>query len=390
MNFPRFLFVLGLLVAIGALCQIGRAAPNEPPAKPSLDSATMLLVKQLGDEAYAVREAAAEKLTRLGLAARGELEAGIKDTDREIRYRCERILDEVRQFDFAQRLEAFSNDRNSDNDHGLPGWRRFRKLAGDDVGTRSLFIEMLKADMETLAAVEKDAKGAGELVQTRLMQLQQLTMFQSSQLPLGNITVLLFLAIDDDVSLSTTSTSMMSNLFHQQSFYTAMQGGPRRDLLAKMLGAWIKRTDDINIYQGLSLAMQHNIPEGLALAERVLKKKGTGNINVIFNQPYFRQQAVFTVAKFGGEAHMALIEPLLEDKAVIFPKQQNIFFEAQMRDVALASLLHLSKQNLKEFGFEKAETNPTTLFSVHTLGFETEEKREAALKKWREFRGKAK
>lgn len=388
MNGARGSLVIGLSLVLSALCQSGRAAPTDTPDQEAVRRATTLLVKQLGDEEFTVRETAAEKLTRLGLAARPELEEGTKDADREIRYRCERILAQVRQFDFALRIEAFSNDRNSENDHGLPGWRRFRKVAGDDVSTRSLFVEMLKADPDTLAAVEKDPKGAGESVQVRLQQLQQLTQFQSSQLPLGNIAVLLFLAVDEDISLSPQSVQLMSNLFQQQSFHTVMQGGPRRELLAKLLGAWIKRTDDFNIYQGLYLAMQHNIPEGLTLAERVLTKRAN---NAILNQPYMRQQAIFALAKFGGEKQIALLEPILEDKVVVFPKQQNVpFFEAQMRDVALAGLVHLSKQNLKDFGFEKAEINPTTIFTVHTLGFESEEKRAAALKKWQDFRAKGK
>lgn len=387
MNVIRRRLIPGLLIAVAGCGRIALAAPNETPDNEEARAATALLVRQLGDEEFAVRETAAEKLTKLGLAARPELEEGAKDSDREVRYRCERILAQVRQFDLALRIEAFSNDRDSENDHGLPGWRRFRKLAGDSVATRSLFVEMLKADAESLEAVEKDPKGAGESVQARLQQLQQLAQFQSSQLPLGNIAVLLFLAVDDDVSLSPQSVNLMSNLFQQQSFHNVMQGGPRRDLLAKLLGTWIKRTDDFNLYQGMYLAMLHNIPEGLSLAERVLKGQHKNNL---LNQAYIRQQAIFAVAKFGGEPQIPLLEPLLEDKAVVFPKQQNIFHEAQMRDVALAGLVYLTKQNLKDYGFDKAELNPTTLFSIHLLGFETEEKRAAALKRWQDFRGKGK
>lgn len=395
--------MIGLLRWCGLfvpLALIGLASPAQTaaaPADPSASKATAvadaasigrevaLLVKQLGDEEYVVRETAAEKLTKIGLPARAALEVGSKDADREIRYRCERILALVRQTDFAQRLEAFSTDRDSDNDHGLPGWRRFRKLLGDDVASRALFVEMIKADPETLAEVERDPKAVGETLVQRLMQLQQTTLYQANQLPLGNIAALLFISIDDDVRLPTQGVQMMSSVLQQQSFHNVMQGGSRREILAKMLGLWIKRSDDFNLNQAMYLAMVHNIPEGLNLAERVLKKQGR---NTLLAQPYIRQQAILAAARLGSAEHMPLIEPFLDDKSVVFAKQQNFFNETQLRDVALASLVLLSKQNLKDYGFEKAQLNPSTVLAVHTLGFETEEKRTAALKKWQEFRAK--
>jgi HEAT repeat protein len=379
----RFLSLCGLpsLVALMALLVSPAGAAPAALAVPAGELAS--LVKQLGDEEFVVRETAAEKLTKIGLAAREALEEGSKDSDREIRYRCERILAQVRQLDFAQRIEAFSHDRDSDNDHGLPGWKRFRKVAGDDVSARSLFVEMLKAELETLAAVEKDPRSVGESLLVRMQQMQQLQLYQANQLPLGSIATFLFVAIDEDVALPTQASQMLSSMFQQQSFASVMQGGQRRELLAKMFGTWLKRTDDYNLYQGLYLAMNYNIPDGLALAERVFKKQGNNNI---LAQPYVRQQAILCVARFGSEKQIPLLEPLLEDKVVVFPKQQNFFNETQMRDVALAALVHLSKQDLKAFGFEKAQTNPTTVVAMHTLGFETEEKRDAALKKWMEYR----
>src|SRR6185503_10793385 len=106
--------LLSLLALVAAMASRADAAPVEL-AVPAGDLAS--LVRQLGDEEFVIRETAAEKLTKIGLAARAALEEGSKDSDREIRYRCERILAQVRQLDFAHRIEAFSNDRDSDNDH---------------------------------------------------------------------------------------------------------------------------------------------------------------------------------------------------------------------------------------------------------------------------------
>ena len=53
--------------------------------------------------------------------------------------------------------------------------------------------------------------------------------------------------------------------------------------------------------------------------------------------------------------------------------------------LALFGIVHLSKQDPKKFGFERFSPNPQLLANVHTLGFENEEKRQAAFEIWKKF-----
>jgi len=60
--------------------------------------------------------------------------------------------------------------------------------------------------------------------------------------------------------------------------------------------------------------------------------------------------------------------------------------ELQIRDVSLAVLLHLTGQNLREYGYTSAQPNPATLFQVASLTFLGPAQRDAAMKKWSRWR----
>ncbi len=122
--------------------------------------------------------------------------------------------------------------------------------------------------------------------------------------------------------------------------------------------------------------------ETLAIAGRVLDsdESPTGT----------RQIAILMISRFGDKPQIKQIEDLLEDATncgtvqVEKPPHQ---VELQIRDVALAALLHMTGQDLKEYGYDSAQEYGPTVFQVGTLGFADAATREAALKKWSEWRG---
>ena len=65
---------------------------------------------------------------------------------------------------------------------------------------------------------------------------------------------------------------------------------------------------------------------------------------------------------------------------------KNISYEAQIRDVALAAILIMKKQDPKKFGFDRIQQNTTNAFVTSTVGFENDEKRNKTFAKWKEFK----
>ena len=81
------LFVLPLVLAAVAFAQDTKTKPD-PPKQADLPD----LIKKLGDDDYAVREAATKKLIELGDKARPELDQALKSDDLEVRLRAGRAL----------------------------------------------------------------------------------------------------------------------------------------------------------------------------------------------------------------------------------------------------------------------------------------------------------
>ena len=151
---------LAFSIAVCALLLGGATgAESEKPAGP--DAAA--LVEQLGDDSFEVRQRASEQLAAMGLAAQEALTAGLRDPDAEIRRRCRWLLQDVLEADYDRRLKAFLADDEGEQDHDLPGWKRYRESVGTDKVARELFVKMQQAEpglMISAAAGKEAAVGA--------------------------------------------------------------------------------------------------------------------------------------------------------------------------------------------------------------------------------------
>ncbi len=342
----------------------------------------MTLIQQLGDEQFAVRERAMTQLIEIGLPAREALQEGRQHADREIRYRCERIMSMVEELDFQRRLTSFSAGRS--DGHDLPGWERYRERFGDNAEIRALFVEMQEAESELMVAIENGPQGVSRAADTRCLVLQQAQRAGRQSTSLGSITALLFAVSEADVNLSMQTSSMLYTLCRQPTMNDAMSDRAKGKILRKMLGNWIENSQGWASYQTLFLAMQYDLKEGLIPAEKLLKNPG--------EQPYARQQAILTVTKLGDgkdDKYVELLETLLEDTARCTAHRiNNVTYETQLRDVALVAILIMKKQDPKKFGFDRIQMNPSTSFSTSTVGFENDDTRKKVFKKYEEFKSR--
>jgi hypothetical protein len=146
-----------------------------------------------------------------------------------------------------------------------------------------------------------------------------------------------------------------------------------------LLGKWALATDDNFIYQAMLLLMQYNMTaEGLACADKVLSNKASA--------PHVKQYAILSIAKLGDEKYIEKLKPLLEDQGLCSQQNiNNVMYKAEVRDVALFSMIHLSKQDAKQFGFTRFSPNPQLVANVHTLGFENEDKRKESVAAWNKW-----
>ncbi|MBM3999541.1 MAG: hypothetical protein FJ297_08400 [Planctomycetes bacterium] len=353
----------------------------EPPDGPNAEE----LVRQLGDLRFSVRERATEQLVRIGSDALPALDAGARHRDREIRYRSGRILTIVRKNDFQRRLEAFASDARGEKDHGLPGWRAFRDAFGVSTASRSLFVEMVRAEPALFQSLDEGPKEAAFTLDNRTLAIQQpAAQVGGEVISLGTVAAMLFVMTEGGVEPSDQASNFVLSSCFQGSFDKALSDGPNRDLVRKILGKAIEQSHDWPAYTAIRLALRYDMGEGLKPALRTFE--GGQNVNIV----YIRQFAILAIGRFGDRSHTDVLEPLLDDPTPCVPAQainKQMTFETQLRDIALAVLWKLHGQDPQNHGFgDRVQEDPQLVFHPSTLGFPGDAERQAAIREWHAFR----
>ena len=367
------------------------------PAERSGATDVKALIGELGDARFAVRKSAGEKLAKIGLPAYQALEDATRDGDREIRYRAEKVLSVIRQNDLNRRLTIFLASLDSPEDRSLPSWPRFKAAHGNTPVTRGLFVEMQRAEGELLAQLDADPRQATDLLGKRALALaeeQNRLNREGASLPLGQIAAVLFVAGEPDVKPSSNSVAFLLQLGRVPALLAAAVPSGAIDKRAeetsamarRLLGAVIARAEGSAAQQAMNLAVLYDLKQGLTPALKVLEAPGRVRFTV--------QYAMLLVAKFGDPSHLAVLEKLFTDNTLLATtSSRGARREIQVRDSALAAAALMTRQELKEY-FNLPENlagqpGAGMLSSAYlTVGFENDEQRTAAFRKWDAFQAK--
>jgi hypothetical protein len=342
------------------------------------DLTVELWVQMLGDEHFATRERATTRLVEIGSSAKQAVVQGVQHPDREIRYRCLRILALIEENDFQRRLAAF--EAGHDDEHDLPGWPRYREQFGDQADSRAFFVEMLKSEPDLMQSIDADPQAVSRILESRCFQIQQTQNVTRQPVSLGSIAAMLFAVSDQQVRVHQTSGSTLATLCYQPEIQNAMYDTARRPIVRQLLGDWIRRNDRWAAFQNLALAMRYEMREGLVAAKEILQNPG--------NQPYIRQNAILAIVKLGDDQEIPLLETLLDDESrCAIQRIQDTTYETQLRDVALAAILMIEGKDPKEFGFDRIQRHDVNVFITGTIGFADPDQRDQALEKFRKSRG---
>jgi hypothetical protein len=226
-------------------------------AQPTVSPAD--LVRRLGDASFADRELATAQIRRLGRVAVPALTRGLTNEDAEIRRRCQELLPIASRSDLDIQLDAFID--GTAPPAPLAGWERFRKLAGDDILTREVFVELYRRDRDLLATLDKDEGKAGSMLGQRCSRWQHELNRRGDpqQLPVhADVVGILYLA-----ALNTSGTQP----FYQ--FYNTLHlpgvGSQVRScrVCCRLITEVVKRkTDSLNNLQHVVYLVRHlRLPE---------------------------------------------------------------------------------------------------------------------------------
>ncbi len=367
--------IVAVVIVAGTVCA------SEPPATGSPKEDIPALIRQLGDSQFVRREDATERLLRVGLAALDHLEQGAKHPDREIRYRCQRLLTLVRESDRRTRLSAFTSRSKPPAELDLPGWEHFSQRFGDVPESRELYAEMLAEEWSFLENVYGSTTEAAEIGQLLAERCQVLKQNQQYGLPLGSMATMYAVASEFPEVVSNETTAHLCSFCYRPTLQRTLTPVAKPTLVRQIVGSWVQQSaDSQGAYQVFFLALRYNLREAAEAADRALADPGL--------LPQVKHVAIQVLARFGGPEHYPTLEKLLGDKTAFTRSRNGPKTETQIRDVALAAIIQLHKQDVRQFGFTTARRSSGYFFDPTTLGFATDEQRETALAKWREFQNR--
>lgn len=345
---------------------------------------TKELIQRLASPSFETRTMSTRELARRGDSISSDLEAALRDADLEIRLRARALLSGMSHADLQRRLRAFIEDVEGQQEHDLPGWKEYQKLLGNDKVNRKLFAEMVKDEIELLNTYRTDKKRVAAMLAGRIEAFENGTIPGLPQQPSpASIATLLFLSSDQGVPLSTTLGYQVYRFLNQSASRKAIEEGQFSPLVKKLLVVWIERgmSNSSLARNGLLLAERYKLNEtALSLARKLIAKDDAAS----YTLPY----ALLTIGRFGGEEDVPPVQALLSNKAVCHTWHNGKFeqpIQVQVRDVALAVLVHLTKQDHKDYGFDLLRPDPKGLYYVYTMGFPDDKEREKALDKWQQW-----
>lgn len=361
------------------------------------------LLEQLGHEEFVVREAASAKLLRVGLPAEPGLAKAAASGNREVRVRAQRILTDVRRNDLERRLRLFFNAPIGSKEVTFPAWEAFQKDLGDTRASRRLFASMQVAEGELLDLYAKEESRvlASNLLQQRLEGFQRAVQ-GGRGLSFPQIVTLYWVATDKNQRLTLEQVSQLMQMAGLQTWDEQHRDEEMTPLSGKLLGRVILRAEGSKRYTALNLSLIYELKEGLVLAEKMIDeyRRMEPVARVDGERLIDLRPAILVIAQLGNRSHMAKLEGLLEDRYELGSTVENgaigtpnaVRYQMQMRDVALAGILMLAKLPLSDFYDFPAEDPPAklgqSLFQPRYIGFSSEERRAASIKKWRDMKDK--
>jgi hypothetical protein len=383
-----------LAVAVAAL--VSWNAPQGVAQEPATVATPIeTWVAELGADDFTTRQAAADQLLGQGFAARNALLAVAEGPDPEIRAAARRLILLIDQSEFSRRLTEFAADVDGKRGATLPGWEQFSELVGHDSDARALFVEMHREEAPLLTQYfEPGPIGAAPVNwDERIIRLHNWQIFsrqRGNRPPLGSYASMYFLASLPESQVSDMALHNLCRLAQQAPVNELLQSTRGQPAMRRLVSAWLVNSPSRNeavLNDQLTIMTAYELQDALPFAVGIAR----GDARYVLSNPHGRAEAALAVGKFGTEKDVATLEPLLVNKTELLPQPpplpgQGQAYSVQLRDVALATLLHLTDQDLKDYGFMRARRQPDKLFDVRSLGMESDERREAAAAQWREWK----
>ncbi|MBT4694932.1 MAG: hypothetical protein HOB73_16470 [Planctomycetaceae bacterium] len=350
------------------------------------------LIRDLSAPKFVTRQRAMSQLVAIGADAIPGLNAAIRGGDRETRFRAGRVLDAVEQNVFQQKLEQFIKAGVGDLHVNLPSWKTFCGKIPESAESRRVFALISRAEPRLCRAIEHGAAQASKEIDRRCAEIQVLLREnRMATISQGTITGLLFASGIDDLKMNRYSVKTIFSLCNQAAFSNQLRvrsstgvytypTTPTANIMRELFAGCLMHCESWDAQMAFSLAMSFNIPQCLPRALELVRDKQT--------PCHVMQTVMIAIAMFGDKTAIPVLELRVDDNSFcgVTQRVNNVQYQTQLRDVAIAAMLILAKENPKLYGFPRIQVYASGQFSYSHVGFANDDSRIKTRAKWDTFR----
>ena len=337
------------------------------------------LAAKLGSADFAERRVASAELAKMGRMALPALQEVVGTSESaEAVQRAEVLLPKAEGEDMKARVACFLADKKGEYTHTLPGWEKFKAVAGNDKASRDLFAEALgsKTSHQMLLAADKTADEANAVLNAYVTKLQGGNRGwdgggQPHQVVAADVAMAIFLEglhTDREVVIQPNLGwfggnqywTVMNNIYSVGEGSAAVSGGTptgKAAVLRKLVLQWM---DTRETGQGVQTAYQYaqNIYGNTGKADdrkKVLKyaAKVLEADNGV-NGPWNKINVLTQFGQQGAKEYLPAVVKAFDDSANIWQAQNgNPGFDIQLRDYALVVAVQMTDQKPEDYGFAR-------------------------------------
>ncbi|MEW4487432.1 hypothetical protein AB1L42_05090 [Thalassoglobus sp. JC818] len=370
--------IAGLLIALFA-CDKSFCA--QQPVKESASESTASLVRQLGSRSFQVRSDAERKLLESGFDSLGAINQGINSDDPEVRTRSLRVMQLLERSIFVRYRDKIRDNPWLFPQQLTPGWETFFELVGESPEARALYVQLLQS--ETAIMLSLNRPGWQSRFEQRCGEILSFPQgpFQAKT-SLATMTALLFLACHPENTPSGPATTVINSFLNDSQFRRATRDQKTGTVLRSLVGQWILCSVSSSSSQRLSLAASFEMAEGLDAARELISQR-----HKVSFSPTHLEDAISYLGRYGGPVVIEELEQLLDDEMKLRGRYRG-GPEVQVRDIALAALLHLTNQNPESYGLHDLRPRTGFLYIGSSVRFGSTEDRLSAIEQWRTWRAR--
>jgi hypothetical protein len=334
-------------------------------------------IPALADPVHARRQLAHQRLIQGGQPALEALRRFQQSDVLELRLATAQLIDSLENQHLEQSIAALCSGPAPTGEIDLPGWALFRGAAGDSQDARRLFVQLVRGHHGTLCWL--DSLDDREEGQTIYMELDRYLPIDVSRINEGDPArwSLLLMASSHPTlgSAPILSSRVRGGLLNPQ-VSARLLGSPHHAAIRRLIDHWLQQSSRYYVNSTmLRIALAFECRD---TARLMAKQTLTGAASA----PTGIATSLTLLTRLEPQRAALELPKWIEDERVCHVWQiasvRRRAVQTEIRDVAVAMLLHLDGIDPRSAGFVDIEADPQTIFSEFSMGFEDSQTRRLA------------